>query len=220
MSLGLQTIVDKVSDKITGPIAKATLQVLDEKGKSLESIQCGFNPTEYSITKDIKYRCTFDYGKDFNTKKMKTGGAMPSTLSVKIFVDEKTNMKSSILKYGGAIYNATQGHGFKVGTEPSTVKQVCEFLESFVHYDSKKLTIPLLAFIWGDMRFVGRVQNVNVQFIMFDKSGNPTRAKIGLRIVGDEDYFLKKRDSISTGAPAVPTSITNAINSGALNPRV
>lgn len=216
MSIGVQKAIDKVTDKILGPIAKATLEFCNQDGKVLKSMQCGFNPTEYSISQSIGYRKNNGFGKSFSVKHLKHGRGESATLSVSIFVDEKSNLEGSILEYGGKLYNAVKYRGFS--SKPKNVKQICQFLEEFLHYDSKGKNTPLIAFNWGEMRFIGKLCSINVQFVMFDRNGNPTRAKVGMQIMGDDSYFMKK-DFAGGGATVKSAARDLASQAGELNPR-
>lgn len=216
MSIGLQYGVDKFRDVMLGPIAKATLEFCDNNGKAVKSIQCGFNPTEYSVSHSLGYYNTNGIGKPFDIKNLKFGRGEFSVLSVSVFVDDKSNMESSIVKYGGGIYNAVRCRGRK---NPKNVKEMCQFLEEFMHYDSKEKTTPYIAFNWGEMRFVGKLKSINVQFIMFDRAGNPTRAKIAMQIAGEDNYFINKSDFFSK-EPTVSAARETAQTLGKLNPRL
>ncbi len=215
MSIGLQALVDKTKSVIAGPIAKATLEFCNSKGKMLRSMQCGFNPTEYSISQSIGYHRATGFGKPFSANQLQFGRGEHATLSVSIFVDEKSNLESSILKYGGKIYNAVKYRGFS--STPKDVKEICQFLECFLHYDDKSKTTPLIGFTWGDMRFIGKLCSINVQFIMFDRAGNPTRAKVGMQIMGDDSCFMKK--DFSAGMSPGSSARQAAADQGAMNPR-
>lgn len=218
MSLGIQKLADTIQSAALGPIAKATLEFCNENGKALKSMQCGFNPTEYSVSQSIGYRKFNGFGKPFDVKNMQFGRGESATLSVSIFVDEKSNLEGSIKEFGGKIYNAVKYRGFS--SQPKNVKEICQFLEEFMHYDSKEKTTPLLGFNWGDMRFIGKLCSINVQFIMFDRDGNPTRAKVGLQIMGEDSYFMKKSfGASSSGSSGISKARSAARATGTLNPR-
>lgn len=216
MSVGMQKAVDTIKNVAMGPIAKATLEFCNEDGKVLKSMQCGFNPTEYSLSQSIGYRKSNGFGKPFNTRDLQFGRGEFATLSVSIFVDEKSNLESSIKEYGAKIYNTVKYRGFS--STPKNVKQICQFLGEFMHYDSKEKTTPLLGFNWGEMRFIGKLCSINIQFVMFDREGNPTRAKISMQIVGEDSYFMKK--DFSSGASSGSSAARQMADSaGELNPR-
>lgn len=216
MSLGMQTVVDTVKEVFFGPIVKATLEFCDKDGKVEKSLQCGFNPTEYSVSRSIGYHKKNGFGQPFNVNQLQFGRGESATLSVSIFVDDKSNLKSSIIEYGGKIYNAVKCRGFS--TTPKNVKEICQFLEEFMHYDPKEKTTPLIGFNWGEMRFIGKLCSINVQFVMFDRSGNPTRAKVSMQIMGEDSHFMKK--DFSKGASfAEPSWRAMANEMANLNPR-
>lgn len=216
MSIGLQYGVDLVKEVFFGPITKASLEFCDEKGNVEKSIQCGFNPTEYSVSKSLGYYAETGLNQPFEMKDLKYMRGEPSTLSVNILVDD-TNMVGSVVKYGTQIYSAVKtGRGLKT---PKTVKEACQLLEGFMHNDSKTKTTPFIAFNWGEMRFIGKLRSYNAQFIMFDRSGDPTRAKIGLQIVGEDTYFLGKSSLLSGGSAGKSDARKMGEQSGQLNIR-
>lgn len=220
--MGAATKVAKVTNAVEsafGPAAKAKLEFCNEDGKAIRTMQCGFNPTEYSVSRSMRYRRSNGFGKSFRTKNLQAGKGECATLSVTIFVDEKSNLDSTILQVGVKAYNAVKYQGFT--SKPKTVKQICQFLEEFVHYDTKQKKMPLLGFNWGEMRFVGKVTGIQVQFVMFDKEGNPTRAKVALQIMGEDNYFMKKSGMQLATKPALTPSVVRSLasKSGVLNPR-
>lgn len=197
MSLGMQFGVDLVKEVFFGPITKASLEFCDEKGNVQKSVQCGFNPTEYSVSKSLSYYVETGLNQPFEMKDLKYMRGEPSTLSVNILVDD-TIMAGSVVKYGAQIYTAVKTT--KSLKTPKTVKEVCQLLEEFMHNDPKTNTTPYIAFNWGEMRFIGKLRSYNAQFIMFDRSGDPTRAKIGMQIVGEDTYFLQKPSLLASGS--------------------
>lgn len=219
MSLGVQSLLDAGKGLVMGPIAKATLEFCNQDGKVEKSMQCGFNPTEYSLSQSIGYRKSNGCGQDFKTDDLQVGRGEAASLSVSIFVDEKSNLESNIKEYGGKIYNAVKYRGFS--SKPQNVKEICLFLQEFMHYDSKEKTTPLIGLNWGEMRFVGKLGSINIQFVMFDRDGNPTRAKVSMTIVGDDSHFLQK--SFGAGKSSKTSIKSNARELakswGLLNPR-
>lgn len=216
MSLGMQFGVDLVKEAFFGPITKASLEFCDEKGNVEKSIQCGFNPTEYSVSKSLGYYADTGLNQPFAMKDLKYMRGEPSTLSVNILVDD-TIMAGSVVKYGAKIYTAIRtSNNLKT---PKTVKEVCQLLEGFMHNDSKTKTTPYIAFNWGEMRFIGKLRSYNAQFIMFDRSGDPTRAKIGMQIIGEDTYFLEKPSLLASGSTGKSDARKQGEQSGKMNIR-
>lgn len=211
--------IDGATNAVLGSVTKATLEFCNEDGKVLKSMQCGFNPTDYSISHSISYRKSNGFGKPFDVKNLQFGRGESARLSVTIFVDEKSNLEGTLVDLGGKIYNAVKYRGFS--SKPKNVKEICQFLEEFMHYDSKEKTTPLIGFNWGDMRFIGKLCSINVQFVMFDRNGNPTRAKIGMQIVGEDSHFMKKNlaSGSSLGSSGASAARDAAKSLGKLNPR-
>jgi len=206
-------IADKAVSAALGPVVKAVLEVCDEKGKVKASMQCGFNPTEYSISHNLRYINNNGINEPFQAKNLAFMKGMPATLSVSIVIDQKSHLDGSLEKLGSSVYNRIK---YKGKSQPRTVKQVCQFLSEFMHYDSREKDTPLIGFSWGDMRFVGRLTRLDTKFTMFDRDGSPIRAKLGLSIIGDDTYFMKKTITSGGGASAARAAASAL---GALNPR-
>lgn len=206
---------DLAVSAVMGPVVKAVLEVCDDNGKVLKSMQCGFNPTEYSISHSIRYVNNNGLGEAFEAKNLAFTRGTPATLSVSIIVDQKSNLESSLESIGGLAYNKIKYKG--LSSQPRNVKQICQYLSQFMHYDSKTKNTPLIGFTWGDMRFLGKLTRVDTRFTMFDRDGSPTRAKVGLTIIGDDTYFLKT--GLLGGKGSGSSARELAKSSGILNPR-
>lgn len=189
-------LADKAVSAALGSIVKAVLEVCDETGKVKSSMECGFNPTEYSISHNLHYINNNGINEPFQARNLSFMKGAPATLSVSIIIDQKSHLDGSAAALGGLVYNKIK---YKGKTQPKNVKQVCQFLSEFMHYDSKEKDTPLIGFSWGDMRFVGRLTRLDTKFTMFDRDGSPIRAKLGLVIVGDDTYFMKK--TVTSGNP-------------------
>lgn len=206
---------DAAKSAVFGPVVKAVLEVCDDNGKVLKSMQCGFNPTEYSISHSINYMNNNGLGEPFEAKNLTFMKGTPAMLSVSIIVDQKSNLESTVSELGGLVYNKVKYKG--MSSQPKNVKQICQYLSQFMHYDSKNQNTPLIGFTWGDMRFLGKLTRVETRFTMFDRDGSPTRAKLGLSIVGDDTYFMKSGLGSSTKSSS--SAREQASSSGTLNPR-
>ena len=99
--------VDKAVSAVLGPVAKAVLEVCDDNGKVLKSMQCGFNPTEYSISHSIRYVNNNGLGEAFEAKNLAFSRGTPATLSVSISVDQKSNLEST----ASLVYNKVKYKG-------------------------------------------------------------------------------------------------------------
>lgn len=209
--------VDKAVSAVMGPVVKAVLEVCDDNGKVLKSMQCGFNPTEYSISHSIRYANNNGFGQAFEAKNLAFTRGTPATLSVSIIVDQKSNLQSTAEALGSLAYNKVKYKGMT--SQPRNVKQICQYLSQFMHYDSTTKNTPLIGFTWGDMRFLGKLAKVDTRFTMFDRDGSPTRAKVGLTIIGDDTYFLKTGLTGSKSTSGAGSARDLAKSTGELNPR-
>ena len=67
--------------------------------------------------------------------------------------------------------------------------------------EGKVLRPPLVTFSWGSIGFKGIVENVDVNYTMFEKGGMPVRAEVSLNIVSVE---LKPIDAMKLNVKESP----------------
>lgn len=122
-------------------------------------IACMFNPFEYAVTKSNSY-ATASKDSDVPHKQFKEAGA--KTLRLNLIFDtyeSKTNVDEDI-------------------------KELWEFMTPTVPVDpgknKDKKRPPYVTFSWGDFNFVAVITTMTHKFTLFNKDGNPVRAKVDI----------------------------------------
>lgn len=194
---------------LEGPVSKAVLEICDSDGTPQKTIQVGFNPTEYTISRQIKYENSNGLSRKFHVKDLNFMKETPARLSVSLIIDDDMNLDSSLKK----IYQSVKYKG--MSGQPGSVWEVCRYLAEFMHYQKEGESTPLLSFCWGEMRFIGKLLSMDTSFILFHRNGNPARARLSLTILGEEYDFMK--GSLSGGGA---NPVKNAASGSGLNPRL
>ena len=113
-----------------------------------------FNPKEYSISKSVQWEPHKAPGLDLPEQEFTSGN--PAVLTVELFFDTyeaKTSVKEHTDKvYGLALVNAD------------------------------KHRPAMVMFQWGDTKFKGVIESLNVRFTMFLNDGKPCRATMNLSL--------------------------------------
>ena len=198
-----------------GAVTKAVLEICGQDGTMLKSMQVGFNPTEYSISRTINYENTNGISTQFSLDDLQFMKGTPARLSVNVLVDDEMNLEPFIKQYGGKTYNAVKYKG--MSGQPESVKDVCRYLSEFMHYQKDSQSTPLIAFCWGEMRFIGKLMSLDTSFVLFHRDGSPARARISLNIMGEEYDYMK--GSLSPSGGGGNSVKDRAAAENVLNPR-
>ncbi|MFK7787447.1 MAG: hypothetical protein AB8B56_20150 [Crocinitomicaceae bacterium] len=97
------------------------------------------------------------------------------------------------------IIDGTQVHqyGFIIGLNAfnGTFKSVSERIQEFEEYAVKSKgeihQPPFLKLKWGTLDFSCRVQSMDINYTLFDKSGDPLRAELSLSFVEDDAFLTQ-----------------------------
>lgn len=159
---------------------KAIIRIIyNETGKT-EQLQCYFNPTEYSVSRNVTWNPTPQPGTD--VPKFTFGGASQSTLSLNLLFDtsmEKSGDKDVRTKYTNKLVKATYKQ------KPS----------------EDKSEPPHVLFIWGKTwNFEAVITSVATQFTLFQPDGTPIRASVTVGLTQIVDHKLFPRQNPTSGA--------------------
>lgn len=115
-----------------------------------------------------------------------------TTMSMELIFDDTNNkdafmmdaempLLSEIASVGGLVQRIEQGAtalaGKKYSVQDTTELFVAAMVQNFTR---------LVGFAWNKMIFWGELVGVNVQYTMFNKAGNPIRAKVAIQIRQDQ----------------------------------
>jgi nucleoid-associated protein YgaU len=143
---------------MSGPVQKASLKIEDG-----ETLQCLFNPKEFSVTKSNSWESKAAPGK--TAAKPTFGGGQPHELSLQLLFDEtllkpKVSVSDAANKLFEAMKASKNEGGAKNKTRP-----------------------PTLTFTWGGFSFQGVAKSLTVQYQLFRPDGAPIRADVKLSLM-------------------------------------
>ena len=160
----------------------ATLTFLEPGGsgpekKIGEPIKFPFNPSTFSMSKGAKWQ----------QKSNKDGlmaaeyhGPVPSSISVKMFLDETDKEKGDISKTVNSILE-------KVNPDPKSISK-------------DKPSAPHVRFQWGKIMFTGYIAQAAVEYTLFRESGDPVRGTLTLTL-NEFGMAEKAQNPTSGGEP-------------------
>ena len=165
---------------------KGTKAVIIASGDSQEQIPVQFNPSEYRVTDRSSYSQRSRRKKD--EPDMTYNGGMLSTLEVTLIFnsDEFTTAK-------GAIDSAMS---MITGEVKNDITVPIGKITALTKIDGDSHMPPMSIFVWGTMLFFGYVDNVGVNYTMFDKSGIPLRATVNLTMQGTSTLLSARRNPL------------------------
>lgn len=172
-----------------GNLVPARLYAANEDGKNKNelTINCSFNPYEYTVSQSNSYGYKPTAGVD---TKVEFKSAGPQTLKLNLIFDAYENQ-------GAKDVSQTTRKLWLLMTPKSITK-------------SKKPDAPFVVFEWGVFKFVAVITNMTQKFILFDHNGVPLRAKVDITFTQHksekEDYQnLKPEPSLDLQiAPVLP----------------
>lgn len=136
-----------------------------DKGGGI-SIDCMFNPFEYSVSKSNSYEENAKNQADVPHVEFKKAGAQ--TLKLELLFDT---------------YESQQDVS-------KTTNQLWKLMESKTRQEgskTEKVPPPEVAFEWGVFRFVAVITNMTQKFTMFKLDGTPVRAKVDVTFTQYKD---------------------------------
>jgi hypothetical protein len=167
-----------------GNLVPAKIYEVDKTGKTVGggiSVDCMFNPFEYTVTKSNTYE-----------EKPKNAGDVPA--------GEFFKSGSQTLKL--ALVFDTYEAGEDVSKTTRTLWKFMMTKGKAGARQNEKISPPQAAFDWGVFKFVAYITNMTQKFTLFKPDGTPVRAKVDVtftQYVDTEDY--KNQNPTSGGGP-------------------
>ncbi|MCR5032413.1 MAG: hypothetical protein K6A92_06090 [Lachnospiraceae bacterium] len=170
-----------------GVIEKATIDIKDSRGGKTPTIKrytVQFNPSSISLRgRGQGFMPVLTYGQNGETVKPPKQ-SVRITMSVRLVVDQVSNadafmedkLNLSPTQLGQNIAGAVMTG---LGKKQVTVQQT---VEGFIAALRSPYTRQV-GFHWGSMNYVGILNNVSAQYVMFNLQGQPIRAYINLSIL-------------------------------------
>jgi len=193
-----------IKEKMSGKLEKACFVVyegLGDRRRVKYRADMQFNPSEYRIHRGMKLSKKKGLGTDTLPSGIQTVHGESSVLSFSLYFDSYTELQAEPGMAGkGISYLTGKGNEKAPQAFPSfdmnedlspppdyRVNELFTTFLSLVKYDPKQHTPPQVGFIWSKfLHFVGKLSSYDVQYTVFDKDGTPVRAKIAMRIIGEE----------------------------------
>lgn len=135
-----------------GELVSAMIQIIDDQDTPIEVFPVLFNPSQYELSKSIKYGSKDIAGLTTPVTQFASGDA--ETLSMELFFD--------------------------TSEQRLDVTAAMELLEELVEIDGDQHAPPRCRFIWGTLMFKGVVESMNRTFTKFLPTGQPVRARVDI----------------------------------------
>ncbi|MGD2104962.1 MAG: peptidoglycan-binding protein [Anaerolineae bacterium] len=159
-----------------GQLVKAVVHNLDTN----DSVECMFNPKEYTFTKQNNWKFTDQKGKNLPEPEFQSG--QPTNLKMQLFFDTFETSKDVRKEYTSKIWDLTRVN------------------EDTKNRKTKKGRPPLCQFQWGqNWAFKAVVTNISQRFTLFLADGTPVRATLDVTFQQIEDEGLYPRQNPTSG---------------------
>ncbi|MDJ0676395.1 MAG: hypothetical protein QNJ36_13590 [Calothrix sp. MO_167.B42] len=146
-------------------------------GLPQDTFEAMFNPESYSL----KYENAYQTYQGINTSGCEAQYSLskPQNLSLKLILDDTGVADYGLYGFAGASLVSKL-----VGTQ-DVYKQVQKFLQLTCYMDGEIHEPKFLKIEWGDLIFDCRLKSVNVEYTLFNRSGQPIRAELNTVFIGD-----------------------------------
>lgn len=151
-----------------GELAPAKIYAATKEGSPLGtvSVDCHFNPHEYTVTKANSYSEEPKNKSDVPLAEFKKAGAQKLKLSLLFDTYEEEKDVSEVTS---DLWKLMEVKTRKEGDE------------------TKKIPPPHVAFEWKGFKFVSVITNMTQKFTLFNMNGTPVRAKVDITFLQDQD---------------------------------
>lgn len=164
-----------------GPLEKAMLFFLNNKGKVTFQIPVQFNPNEYSISRGMEYKSTNGVGQEASPEDAQPIKGELAQLKLELVLDVAASMAGAVTPKALSRY-----------LEKHEVSEICKKLSLLMKYNHEDHEPNGLKFCWGSLQFQGHLKSLDVRYELFNRSGQPVRARLNLMLEGEEADILKK----------------------------
>ncbi len=153
-----------------------------------------FNPDSYSL----KYENVFQAHQGINTsaREAKYSLSKPSTLSLKLILDNSGVVEASSWRYSTGTLLTGSALVDRIRGKNDISKRVAKFLSLTSYMDQEIHEPKFIKIEWGDLIFKCRLASVEVNYTLFNRSGQPLRAELQTEFEGDiEDSERVKKEN-------------------------
>lgn len=149
-------------------------ELIVEKENGTETIPVSFNPTEYSISRGVRYSEKNVPGLNEPVGQFAAGDS--TMLSVTLIFDTYKPPTPEQPQEGG-----------------TDVTESTEKIRNLTQIDGKLHRIPKVTFSWGSLQFEGIITDVKESYTMFLANGMPVRAKVDVTFKSVSNEEADKR---------------------------
>ncbi len=192
-----KSVAGKVANKAMELINPAKLEKAKlypvKKGLSMGSpVTVQFNPSEYQISRSVSLSKKRPVGRDPDINKMQAASGNFATLSLALYFDTISDLEN-----GGLLAMIPKFDFFS----SKTPDVVCKDIATLLKYNDEEHAPLKVRFVWGKLDFMGYVESSSISYTMFSSSGTPVRAKLDLKISGEETDVLQKKMQRTFSSP-------------------
>jgi nucleoid-associated protein YgaU len=178
---------------------KANLRIISSTPEKLIPVM--FNPTDYEITRNMKYADVSVPG--LQTPLIQFVYGESQTLKLDLFLDSTDR---TVTPGVPPIGDATLVNG---ALDP-TVERRLKALRTLVTIDSELHAPPVVRFEWSGNRFEGVVNSYTEKFTMFDDTGRIIRARVTLQLKSYASAETLFRDTRQNSPDRTKTRVLKA----------
>jgi nucleoid-associated protein YgaU len=132
-----------------------------------QTLECYFNPTEYSISKSNEWKYKSVTGTSFSPPEF--GGGQPRQIELSLLFDQTfPPFTMSVRESTAALLDMMEVPSGKTGGSPTAVP-------------------PFVTFEWGRLVFKGACVSLSVTYKLFEPNGDPLRADVKLTLKQAEE---------------------------------
>lgn len=178
--------VDKTRNSLifkSGPLEKAKIKIIEDDSEKFV-IPVQFNPSQYSISRNMKHKKNDGTNKSKQPEHATTVKDEFATLSVSLTLDSATPI---------SLASFSDSERSKV--EDSELTEIVALFANLMTINYEEHSAFTVMFEWGNLHFVGKISSMNIQYTMFNRNGDPVRAKIDMSITGEDNEIIKNEKS-------------------------
>lgn len=132
-----------------------------------EAIPVQFNPSEYSLIEGADYTAMKRQNAD--SPVLNFAGGKQSKLKMTLYFNS---------------YEPQDAMTMVSLSRPEDISEKVEKIAKLRLIEGEVHRPPLVAFVWGSLKFIGFVNAVTSTYTMFDANGKPLRAKVDVEFIG------------------------------------
>ena len=171
-----------------GELQKAKIKVLEPKN-NMRSIDCLFNPSEYTLKEGVTYAKKNDQGKDGTAYQFIHGEG--TELSLSLYFDTTGRLEH------GDNHTARENSQEKK-KEVEAVTYYTDQIVSLMRIEEKVHRPPMIEFSWGNFSFKGLLTSLSQNVTYFNIHGKPLRAKLDLTISSVSDLSDERKTPLES----------------------